>query len=116
MKTFSEEDAGHAFSTMARKRFSDPDAGIKPADVCLFAWLVAEAALVKQNPFTTTASEIFYGHVAEEDGRQIQVAPIGMAFNTVKTSIERLETLGFVRIERQAATRGQRLLVEIVEG
>jgi hypothetical protein len=114
MNTFSEEDAGMAFSAMARMRFSNPDSGVKPTDVALFAWLVAEAARVNCNPFSVTTSDIFSGFEVVADGQRVQIASVGLSLNTVKTSMDRLEELGYISIDRTPATKGYRLTVEIV--
>ena len=114
MKTFSEEDAFRAFKGMSRRRFTDPQSGIKPADVCLFVWLVAEAARVNCNPFNTTVTEIFFGFEATVDGELQRIASVGMALNTIKSSLDRLEGLGFVSVDKRAAGKGHKLTVEIL--
>lgn len=111
MKTFSEVEAGQAFSNLARIRLRNRD--IRPTDVCLFAWLVAEAARENVNPIQTTTTDLMYGFTSRGDGKEEEIAPVGMSLNTIKVCLDRLEETGFISITRTPSTRGQKLDVEI---
>jgi hypothetical protein len=114
MKTFSEAEAGAALSGLARARLRD--LSIKPTDVCLFAWLAAEAARENVNPIQTTAADMLYGFDWRGNGMSERIEPVGLALNTIKASITRLEETGFITIQRTPSTSGQKLEIEIRVG
>lgn len=112
MQTFSEKEAGAAFHRLAASRLRS-EQSVRPSDVCLYAWLVAEAARENVNPIQTTTSDLFRGFEARGDGKAVKVYPVGLALNTIKVGLERLEEYGFIAIERTTVPRGERLDIEI---
>jgi hypothetical protein len=112
MKTFSEAEAGRAFTRLAQRRLRNTS--IKPADVCLFCWLVGEAVRVNNNPVTSTVSSMQHGFTHVGDGKKDNICPVGLSLNTIKLSLSRLEDLGFIEIERAPARgNGETLTIEI---
>lgn len=104
--TFTDADAGNAFSKIARARLRNRE--IKPADLCLFAWIAAEAARLHVLPVQLTASAMQKGF---DDGEEI--CPVGLSLNTIKTSLSRLEGEGFITIERTPSTKGELLTIDL---
>lgn len=100
-QTFNDEAAGIALSRLARARASDPEIAT-PADVCLFAWIVAEAARQSEATVTTSISRIFEGY-SDDKG---QVAKVGLSLNTIRAGLVRLEHEGFLAVEQGKALRG----------
>jgi hypothetical protein len=112
MQTFSEVEAGKALTRLAR--FKLRDTRIKPTDVCLYAWLAAEAARENVNPVQLTISDMFFGFTASGDGKEEEICRVGMSLNTIKSCLENLEDNGFIATDRTASTRGQKINVQIV--
>lgn len=94
MGTFTEELAGQALSRLARQRASSQEVAM-PADVCLFAWLAAEAARRGSNPITTNMSQMARGFT-DELGK---VDRVGLSLSTIHTSVARLHEAGFIKLE-----------------
>lgn len=111
LKTFSEAEAGSAFSRVARIRLRDRT--ILPADLAVFAWLAAEAARKNVNPVEATVSGMQLGFTERVNGEEDKIVPIGLSFNTIKAAITRLEDKGLLEITRTPSTRGETLSVEI---
>lgn len=112
MQTFSEQAAGAALSRLARARLRNRS--ILPADLCLYAWLAAEAARENINPIKLTVSNIRDGFQVRGDGKEEEICPVGLSLNTIKTSLVRLVDEGFLDIERTPSTRGEVLTLDIL--
>lgn len=111
LRTFSEQEAGRAFSTVARIRLRDRS--ILPADLAVFAWIAAEAARKNVNPVDTTVSGMQLGFTERVNGVEDEIVPVGLSFNTIKAALGRLEDKGLLEITRTPSTRGETLSVEI---
>jgi hypothetical protein len=112
MHTFSEAQAGAAFSRIAKARLRNRS--IKPADLCVYAWLAAEAARENIIPIKLTVSSMHHGFDIRGDGKEEEVCPVGLSLNTIKTSLARLEEQGFLHIERTPSTRGELLTLDLL--
>jgi hypothetical protein len=111
MHTFSEAQAGSAFSRIARARLRNRS--IKPADLCVYAWLAAEAARENLIPLKITVSKMFHGFADIQGDKVERVCPVGLSVNTIKTALGRLEDEGFLHIERSPSTRGEILSIDL---
>lgn len=108
MATFNDVDAGQALSKLSRKRAANAEVAM-PADVCLFAWLAAEAARRNANPIQLTARQIFVGFTDDQG----HVDKVGMSLNTIHSSLERLQNEGFISIENVKMVQGGGALMEV---
>ncbi len=108
MATFNDVAAGAALSRLSRRRATESEVAM-PADVCLFAWLTAEAARQNSNPFTISARQIQFGF-SDERGR---VDKVGLSVNTIALGLERLKENGFIQVEQVSRLRGGGRLMSI---
>lgn len=108
MTAFNDAQAGQALSRLARQRATDAEIA-KPADVCLFAWLAAEAARRKSNPIQLTVTQVQHGF-SDEQG---DVDKVGLSLNTIHTGLQRLCKGGFLGIADVKTLRGGGALLEI---
>lgn len=100
-QTFNDEAAAKALGRLARARARDPSIAT-PAEVCLYAWLVVEAARQHSTCVALSIQQIFQGY--EDD--QGKVAKVGLALNTIRTGLVNLEHLGYLEMEKVKALRG----------
>lgn len=110
--TFSEAEAGAAFSKIARARLRNR--AIKPTDLCVYAWLAAEAARENVIPLQITVSAMFHGFSDSREGKKEEVCPVGLSVNTIRTALQRLEDEGFLHIERTRSARGEVLHLDLL--
>lgn len=110
MATFDEAAAGRALSVLARQRATDSTIAT-PSDVCLMAWLAAEAARRNSNPFHITVRQMFVG-IQDDHGRTDKV---GLALNTITSGLDRLVDGGFISILgiKRVAGGGKLMAIEI---
>jgi len=100
-QTFNDVAAGAALGRLARARARDP-AIATPAEVCLYAWLAAEAARQHSASVSLSVQQIFQGYT-DDQGR---VAKVGLALNTIRVGLAHLEQRGFLSVEKIKALRG----------
>lgn len=112
MQTFSEQSAGAALSKLARARLRNRT--ILPADLCVYAWLAAEAARENVIPLKLTISNLRDGFDDRRDGKEEAICPVGLSLNTIKASLARLEDQGFLHIERSPSTKGELLNIDLL--
>lgn len=108
MAAFNDALAGRALSRLSRKRAASAEVAM-PADVCLFAWLAAEAARQGVNPIQISISQIHKGF-KDELGT---VDRVGLALNTIHLGMERLEDGGFIATQAIKSLAGGGKLMEI---